>query len=230
MIFPAPVREAGRGFPRIPESPWRLRPSLAYNLLVNALITRPARWAAALLLALLGACAIPTAPQSQAPASSRPTSPADPAATPPAPPPTSPLPAVTAEPPAAVPEIAELVLGLVNAERSGAGCPPLALEGRLGAAAQGHSDDMAANDFMDHTGSDGSQAGDRARAASYDWRGIGENVAAGHRTPAEVVAGWMASPGHRSIILTCAYVDAGVGYSYSPAAEFGHYWTLLLAN
>jgi uncharacterized protein YkwD len=122
------------------------------------------------------------------------------------------------------------VLTLVNAERAAAGCPAVALEARLSAAAQAHSDDMAGNNFMDHQGSDGSQVGDRARAAGYDWRGIGENVAAGYVAPEELVAGWMGSPGHRDIILTCDYVDAGVGYTYDTETEYGHYWTLVLAQ
>lgn len=178
-------------------------------------------WACALAAVALAACGL--SPESLSQATS---APAATAVLPTAVPPTAvPPPAEAAET-----ELAEAVLTLVNAERGSAGCPGLMIDARLNAAAQGHSDDMAGNDFMDHTGSDGSQVGDRARAAGYSWRSVGENVAAGYATPAEVVAGWMGSPGHRDIILTCGYVDLGLGYSYRAATEFGHYWALVLAS
>jgi hypothetical protein len=44
------------------------------------------------------------------------------------------------------------------------------LERALTQAALVHSDDMVANNFFSHTGSDGSSAGQRATAAGYAWR------------------------------------------------------------
>ena len=41
---------------------------------------------------------------------------------------------------------------------------------------------------------------------------IGENIAMGQITPAEVVRDWMNSPGHRANILDPSYVYIGVGY------------------
>lgn len=40
---------------------------------------------------------------------------------------------------------------------------------------------------------------------------LGENIAMGQTTPAEVVHDWLASPGHRANIMGAHYVDTGVG-------------------
>ncbi|HCF82769.1 MAG TPA: serine protease, partial [Ruminococcaceae bacterium] len=50
----------------------------------------------------------------------------------------------------------------------------------------------------------------------------GENIAYGYRTPAEVVEGWLNSPGHRANILTGSFTHIGVGYN-----ENGNYWVQL---
>lgn len=42
----------------------------------------------------------------------------------------------------------------------------------------------------------------------------GENAASGQKTPEDVVAGWMRSPGHRANILHKAYKSIGVGVFY----------------
>ncbi|MEU6478189.1 CAP domain-containing protein [Streptomyces sp. NPDC047017] len=112
------------------------------------------------------------------------------------------------------------IVALVNAERAKAGCSALTLDPALTKAAQEHSADMAAHQNMSHTGSDGSAPSDRISAAGYDWSAYGENVAYGYATPEEVMAGWMASPGHRANILDCSFKEIGVGL-----AQPGSYWT-----
>lgn len=129
----------------------------------------------------------------------------------------------------ALPDFAQHVVDLTNEERLEAGCAPLNVSLQLVTAAQGHSEDMASNDFFSHTGSDGSLPWDRMEAAGYEWREAGENIAAGYSTPESVVAGWMASDGHRANILRCSYQDIGVGYVYleddTGAVNYHHYWT-----
>ena len=61
------------------------------------------------------------------------------------------------------------VVDLVNQERAKVGCSPLAMNTALNNAALGHSEDMARNDFFDHTGSDGSSPWDRMARAGYQW-------------------------------------------------------------
>jgi len=115
---------------------------------------------------------------------------------------------------------------LINQERTSRGIPPLTSNLLLHNAAWGHSNDMAQNNFFNHTGSNGSQFYERITAAGYDWSTCGENIAAGYSTPAAVVAGWMASQeGHREAILNVNYVDIGIGYVYKANTKYGHYWT-----
>ncbi|MGW7603414.1 CAP domain-containing protein [Streptomyces antimycoticus] len=119
--------------------------------------------------------------------------------------------------------LASEVIALTNAERAAARLAPLAPDPRLTAAAQEHSDDMVARDFYSHTGPEGHQPWDRARAAGATHRGIGENIACGQRSPAEVLRGWMNSPGHRANILKPDFTHIGVGQATGSRA--GTYWT-----
>lgn len=117
------------------------------------------------------------------------------------------------------------VIALTNAERAAAGLRPLVVDQRLTAAAQAHSADMVTRGFYSHTSPDGSEPWDRARAAGATHRGIGENIACGQRSPAEVVQGWMNSPGHRANILKPDFTHIGIGYAGGGSA--GSYWTQL---
>jgi hypothetical protein len=105
------------------------------------------------------------------------------------------------------------VISLTNARRAEGGCGPVAAQGELARAAQGHADDMAANDYFDHQSQDGRSPGDRAAAQGYTGNGWGENIAQGQQTPADVVEGWMNSEGHRANIMNCDWTSIGVGYN-----------------
>ncbi|MGV9917237.1 CAP domain-containing protein [Streptomyces cellulosae] len=110
------------------------------------------------------------------------------------------------------------VVELVNQERAEAGCAPVTANSTLTTAAQRHSEDMASTGTMSHTGSDGSDPGERITRAGYAWSTYGENVAYGYSTPEQVMQGWMTSPGHKANILNCSFKEIGVGLS-------GTYWT-----
>ncbi|EGZ19767.1 hypothetical protein PHYSODRAFT_327954 [Phytophthora sojae] len=64
-------------------------------------------------------------------------------------------------------DYASAMLAAVNKQRATGGLKPLCLNKKLHAAAQRHSDDMAAKDFMAHDGSDGSTMSERITQASY---------------------------------------------------------------
>ncbi|MFI7538764.1 CAP domain-containing protein [Streptosporangium sp. NPDC049376] len=123
-----------------------------------------------------------------------------------------------------VPKAVQEVLRLTNAERRAGGCPALRDDSRLRSAAQGHSADMAANNYFNHTSKDGRTMTDRIKASGFSplsaWA---ENMAWGQRTPAEVVKAWMNSPGHRRNIMTCSYTHIGIGVATSPRGRV--YWT-----
>ncbi len=101
---------------------------------------------------------------------------------------------------------------------------PLTLDTRLNAAAQGHARDMAANDYFDHTGRDGSNVGDRVTRQGYAWSAVGENIAAGQQTAEEVMRAWLDSPGHCSNIMSGSYTELGVGLATNSASRYGIYW------
>jgi uncharacterized protein YkwD len=81
---------------------------------------------------------------------------------------------------------------------------------------------------MSHTGSDGSDAGDRIARAGYSASTWGENVAAGYPSASSVVDGWMGSSGHRQNILNPAFTHIGV--ASARAADGTLYWTMVLAG
>lgn len=120
--------------------------------------------------------------------------------------------------------MAEL-LQLTNAERQKVGAPPLKMNDKLTQAAQRHTTDMASNNFLSHTGSDGSTMQSRVQATGYLYRALGENVAAGQSTPAAVLKSWMMSSGHRANILNPNYTEIGLGYAMNASSKYTHYWT-----
>ncbi|MGW0945673.1 sigma-70 family RNA polymerase sigma factor [Streptomyces sp. NPDC002623] len=114
------------------------------------------------------------------------------------------------------------VIALVNKERATAGCGALTGDALLRKAAQGHSDDMAARDFFDHTNPDGADPGQRITAAGYRWSTYGENIAKGQQTAESVMTSWMNSEGHRANILNCDFKNIGVGIHDGAG---GPWWT-----
>ncbi|WP_229369259.1 CAP domain-containing protein [Umezawaea beigongshangensis] len=137
-----------------------------------------------------------------------------------APPPEPPRTTTTkAAPPPASADEEDLVVAIVNAKRAEAGCAALKIDDRVTTAAQKHSSDMAARNYFSHTTPEGVDFGTRMKAAGYPSPG-GENIAAGQRTPEQVMESWMNSPGHRRNILDCSFATIGVGLDTN-----GWYWT-----
>jgi uncharacterized protein YkwD len=121
--------------------------------------------------------------------------------------------------------ISGLVLALTNQARAHArlcgdqrfpAAPPLSLASALTLAARAHSRDMVARNYFGHTGSDGSNPGERATRAGYRWSMLGENIASGVRTAREAVAGWLASPEHCANIMTAGFSQMGVAFAVDP--------------
>jgi uncharacterized protein YkwD len=108
------------------------------------------------------------------------------------------------------------------------------VDDRLQSAAEGHSQDMAINDFFSHVAPDGTTPWDRIRAQGYSYSMAGENIAAGYPSPESVVQAWMNSDGHRRNILNCGFSDIGVGYYYlkndTGDYKYRHYWTQVFAS
>ena len=102
-------------------------------------------------------------------------------------------------------------IAAVNAARRRAGLGELAPQAALERAATGHAQAMLDGDFFGHEGPDGTTPRERADAAGYSARVLGETIAYGQRSADEVVAAWLDSPPHRRILLDREVTDCGVG-------------------
>ncbi|MGZ6697807.1 MAG: CAP domain-containing protein [Solirubrobacteraceae bacterium] len=118
----------------------------------------------------------------------------------------------------AAPDRRGALLCAIDTERAARGLPAVGESGQLTRAAQGHSDDMVARHFFEHVTPGGSTLGDRVNATGYitgrrDWE-LGEAIAWAQQpldTPDSLMRAWLASPGHRAIILDRRFRDVGIG-------------------
>ncbi len=110
---------------------------------------------------------------------------------------------------------AQQVFNLTNAERAKAGLAPLRLNATLISSAGWFAQDMLDNHVqnLSHTDSQGRDAPARIEAFGYRWLYYAENIAVGYPSPDAVVAGWMASPGHRENILNPMLTEIGIGHA-----------------
>ena len=69
----------------------------------------------------------------------------------------------------------------------------------------------------------------RVQAAGMAPAATAENIAAGHETPAQVVDGWLRSPGHCRNIMG-AYSLIGLSYVNRPGTTYVRYWTQVFAS
>lgn len=116
----------------------------------------------------------------------------------------------------------QAVFNMVNTERETAGVSPLQWCDGLAECARSHSCDMCDRGFFSHTNPEGegpSERAQRGHAGSYTfdpivpnpYAWVGENIAWGQKTAADVMDAWMHSPGHRANILRSSYTHVGVG-------------------
>jgi uncharacterized protein YkwD len=100
--------------------------------------------------------------------------------------------------------------------------PPLIWNDLLETAAMGHARDMANKNYFSHTSKDGRSMSDRITAAGYLFRGyrsfmIGENIAEGQQSIAEVIHGWFKSEGHCKNLMNPGFKEVGI-------ALYNGYW------
>ena len=101
---------------------------------------------------------------------------------------------------------------------------------QLAQAAVNHANDMVTHNFFSHDGSDGLGVSHRADAVSYNWRAIGENIAAGQRDIEEVHQGWLDSPGHCLNIMNRLYTEVGAACVTTDTADYGTYWVVVFGD
>jgi len=86
---------------------------------------------------------------------------------------------------------------------------------------------MAYGNYFAHKDPDGDMPADRAWAAGYRGRQIGENIAAGQGSPGKAMAGWLASPGHCANLMNPMFTQVGAAYATDARSDEGVYWTML---
>jgi uncharacterized protein YkwD len=121
------------------------------------------------------------------------------------------------------------ILELVNQVRAENKLRALSLNDQLTSAAQGHSDDMACNNFTGHNGSDGSSIHERVVAAGYAPSYSEEIIYAGGGAQ-DAFSWWLNDKTHRDAILNRNAVHIGVGYSYLAGSAYGSYITVDFAS
>ena len=131
--------------------------------------------------------------------------------------------------------VRQRILQLVNAARAAgrhcganyfAPAAPLTLDSKLSSAALAHSREMARYLEFDHRGHDGSTPTARVERAGYGtYRIVGENIAAGAMTPAEVAEGWLLSAAHCENIMDGRFTQMGIAFAANPKSAAGMYWT-----
>ncbi|AOE83994.1 CAP domain-containing protein [Pseudomonas sp. TCU-HL1] len=104
---------------------------------------------------------------------------------------------------------------------------PLTWSAALGTAAQRHSRSMAERDYFSHNDPNGDSPFDRAQAAGYRGRQVGENIAAGQGSPRAAMDSWLASPGHCANLMNPRFTHVGAAYASQIRSENGIYWTMM---
>lgn len=127
-------------------------------------------------------------------------------------------------------ELAMECFDLINKERKKKGLDPLEFNETLFDGCRVRAEEIV--ESFSHTRPDGDKYYTVVDAedlgADSDTRyHLGENIAAGQRSPAEAVKSWMSSPGHKRNILTKEYTEAAVGCYVDPDSVYGYYWVQL---
>jgi uncharacterized protein YkwD len=120
------------------------------------------------------------------------------------------------------------MLDALNLRRGAERCPPVALEPRLAASAQGHADEIAARREVSHRSADGSTLEQRLERVGYPFQRRSETIAVSSDASAEaVVDRWLDEPldgPHRSSVMNCLYQDVGIGVAWTDAGII--YWVV----
>lgn len=115
------------------------------------------------------------------------------------------------------------VIDLVNKERAKEGLPALQYDANIAKAALVRAKETEVS--FSHTRPNGSSFSTALKEAGVSYRGAGENIAWGQKSPEEVMKGWMNSPGHRANIMNKNFTKIGVGYYQNSKGV--NYWTQL---
>jgi hypothetical protein len=126
------------------------------------------------------------------------------------------------------PDYVNTLIELINKARAEVNRPALTLNAQLTAAAKKHSLDMACNNFMKHSGSDGSWTGDRVSDAGYTNPYYLELLAIG--LPQDAMNQWRVERDQWDTVINSRVTEIGVGYVFSKFSAYGGYWTVVMGG
>ena len=118
------------------------------------------------------------------------------------------------------------ILRLVNIERKKANLKAIIICPELTKVAELKSKDMALANYFDHTSPTYGSPFKMMDQFGIVYKAASENIAKGHKTPEDVVTGWMNSKGHRANILNGNYGKMGIGLYTADV----NYWTQMFTN
>lgn len=122
---------------------------------------------------------------------------------------------------------ANRVIELVNQQRAAHGLGSVSGYDNLFSAAQDRA--LETETLFSHTRPNGESCFTIFDKYSVPYGWAGENIAAGQRTPEEVVEAWMNSPGHRANILNGHFNHLGVG-CHTTNTAYRFYWVQMFTD
>jgi|GEM_PF-5030830 uncharacterized protein YkwD len=131
------------------------------------------------------------------------------------------------------PVTASEIIRLTNEQRLADGLLPLSVSPQLQLSAQKKAEDIVERNYWSHNTPEGEPFW--VFVQDYDWRYLGENLAANFNTAEKAMTAWLNSPSHRANILNPLYQDIGVGISENIIVvlygqQKTHLWESLLSH
>lgn len=110
----------------------------------------------------------------------------------------------------------QLMVDMINQERSAAGLKPVKVDLRLAAIGRTKANDMKTNNYFSHTSPTYGSPWTMMQQVGITVRWAGENLS-GNKSVAGAMASLMLSPGHKANILDPRFTHVGVGIAYGSA-------------
>lgn len=118
-----------------------------------------------------------------------------------------------------------VVFHLTNAFRHYHGLKILEWSDAAAKAAELHSQDMADQDYFDHTSADGRTPWQRMTEQNISYGSAAENIDGGYGSGILAYNGWVNSSGHRRNMLSVSMRYLGVGFGYNSRSSYKFYAT-----
>jgi uncharacterized protein YkwD len=123
---------------------------------------------------------------------------------------------------------------LINDERAKAGLSALTINAQLSAAAKDHATDMLCNNYLSHTGPDGSTPQSRVQKAGFTASLVLEEMYALHPAyggnPQAAFNWWMGDPAAKADLLNPNTTVFGIAYVSSDQSLLGGYFVVVSAK